>query len=53
MSLKRLLVGSATISSMKDAAKSVLANALTKESSANSSELGKQAQPLKKGAIGK
>lgn len=52
MSLKRLLVGQATMSTMKGAAKSILESALTKQSSANSSAKGSEKQELKKGAIG-
>lgn len=53
MSLKRQLVGAATISKMKNAAKSVLETALTRPATANSSEMGKKKQELKKGAIGR
>lgn len=50
MSLKRLLVAAATTSTMK---KSGYISALTKQSTANSSEKGKEKQPLTKKAIGR
>lgn len=50
MSLKRLIVGDATVSTMK---KSGMLSALNNPESANSSSKGMEKQALKKGAIGK
>lgn len=50
MSLKRLIVGDATVSTMKKAG---MLPALIGQDTANSSAKGMEKQPLKKGAIGK